>query len=87
MEKKVENELTLKCAGCSSITQTPKFASFEDIFQCADCECNLAHCDRLYYGFSKSPLLWINCEWEVEDEMGNIKIIKAEIITNLNGQG
>lgn len=80
--KKVENELTLKCALCSSITQTPKFASFEDILECADCGVTLADCDRLYYGSSKSSLFWKI--WEnpngCRDEMGNLEIIKAEIL-------
>jgi hypothetical protein len=78
--KKVENELTLKCSMCSSITKTPEFASFEDNLDCEGCEMNLAYCDKLYYGFSKSPLLWVLWEHEIEDGNCNIEIIKAEIL-------
>ena len=78
--KKVENELTLKCSVCNLITKTPEFASFEDNLDCENCDVNLANCSTLYPEFSKSPLIWVLREYEIEVENGNIEIIKAKIL-------
>ena len=78
--KKVENELTLKCAMCSLITKTPEFASIGDYLDCESCDTHLAYCDKLYSTFRRSPLIWILYEHEFEDANFNIQIIQAEIL-------
>jgi len=78
--KKVENELTLKCALCSSITKTPEFASLGDNLDCESCDTPLAYCDKLYWGVRKTPLVWKLYEYEFEDANFNIQIIQAEIL-------
>jgi len=80
--KQVENELTLKCALCYSITKTPEFASSGQILDCESCEVHLASCDKLYWGVRKSPLIWRLYEYEVEDGNCNIQTHKAEILSN-----
>lgn len=72
------NQYILQCQMCSTITRTPKIASFGDILECADCGCNLANCEKLYNDFKNRDLIWEIWEYEVEDDIGNIKIIKAK---------
>lgn len=72
------NQYILQCQMCSTITKTPKNATFGDILECSDCGCNLANCEKLYDYFKNSDLIWKIWEYEIEDDAGNIKIIKAK---------
>jgi hypothetical protein len=81
--KKVKNQpnnkYVLECQLCSTITTTPKFASYGTILQCSECSVNLAYCDNLYEVFKNTDLIWKIWEYPLKNDDGIIEIIKPKI--------